>query len=420
MTISTITPLPAAPDPAAPSTFSTLAAAFVLALTDFDDELNTSIGQMNTDIAQANTDAATATTMAATATTKAAEATASALTAVNAPGTSGTSTTSNAIPTSGLPVTKSFVTQADKDWQVGMTVKVARTSAPKNFMLGTIDDYDDVTGDFDLNVTHAQGTGTYTDWTISLAAPIMSTVANSVVPKSSGFTAYKYDKGSIYHCSAALTMAMDAVATLEAGWYVYVKNTGTSTAVTVDPNSSETINGASTLTIHPGETYLLYTDSSAVYAFKISGERPYLKVSDQKSSGTAGGGSTGTDITQTRTLNTTDANTISGASLSSDTITLPAGTYTFRIRSPFVTSLGKAFLYNTSDSSYVGIGSQGGGSTSGALSDSIISGRFTISASKNFKIRYYAGSSVATSGLGAASSSGQVEVYTEAEFWKEA
>lgn len=144
---------------------------------------------------------------------------------------------------------------------------------------------------------------------------------------------------------------------------------------------------------------------------------PYFKVSDQKSSGTNGGSSVATDITQIRPFNTVDANTMSGASLASNVITLPAGTYRYKIRSSFFIVSAKVFLYNSTDASYVGVGSNAIPWNSGSNADSFISGVMTIASAKNFTLRYYA-SGAQTGGLGGAINSGQVEIYSEAEFEK--
>lgn len=147
----------------------------------------------------------------------------------------------------------------------------------------------------------------------------------------------------------------------------------------------------------------------------------FLHVRDEKASGTDGGSSVAADITQTRALNTVVTNTISGASLAGNVVTLPSGKYRFRARAPhYLGTQHKAFLYNTADSSYTGIGSNAY-SISGASvgsTDSVIEGEFTIASSKTFTIRHYTATAVASSGLGAAVTSGQVEVYSEARFWK--
>lgn len=148
----------------------------------------------------------------------------------------------------------------------------------------------------------------------------------------------------------------------------------------------------------------------------------YLKVSDRKAAGTHGGAAATLSITQTRMLNTVEANEIPGASLASNTVTLPAGTYQFRGRAPAAEqSAHRAFLYNVTDATYPGFGSsEVSASTTGISTSSMFSGKFTIAAPKNFTIRHWTGSNTATYALGVAtgSSVGQLEVYSELEFWK--
>lgn len=142
-----------------------------------------------------------------------------------------------------------------------------------------------------------------------------------------------------------------------------------------------------------------------------------IKVKDLKSSGTGAGTAVSADITQTRVLNTTESNTIPGASLSSNSIILPAGTYDARVRAPCgaAGAQHKVFLYNSTDSVYTLLGmSELGPSTSEAF------GRFTIAAQKTFTIRHWTTTlgGGASSGLGNPSGSGQFEIYAEAEFIK--
>lgn len=147
----------------------------------------------------------------------------------------------------------------------------------------------------------------------------------------------------------------------------------------------------------------------------------YLKVSDQKANNTAGGSSAAADITQTRTLNTVEWNTIPGASLASNQVTLPPGSYTFKGRAPHYNGVQhKAFLYNVTDATYPGVGSSANSVSGGAsgTTDSVFSGAMTITATKVFSLRHYTASAVATTGLGNQTNSGQVEVYAELEFLK--
>jgi hypothetical protein len=146
---------------------------------------------------------------------------------------------------------------------------------------------------------------------------------------------------------------------------------------------------------------------------------PAIKVSDHKANNTAGDSLTATDLTQTRVLNTVDYNTISGASLASNEITLPAGTYDVYGRVPFWSAdWAKVFLYNTADAAYVidGGNSRATGASS-AAADSFITGRFTITTSKTFKIRYYVATGGGSRG-GYQINCGRDEIYTEITFTK--
>ena len=175
--MTTITALPTAPSRADPANFRTRADAFMAALPTFATETNTVAGEVNTNATNAATSASTATTQAGTATTQAgnasasaAAAAASALTALNAPGTSATSTSSLSIGTGA----KSLTIQTGKSIVVGMTLVIARTSAPTTTrMSGVVSSYDSGTGALGVTVDSVTGSGTHTDWTVSLSAAVI-------------------------------------------------------------------------------------------------------------------------------------------------------------------------------------------------------------------------------------------------------
>lgn len=149
--------------------------------------------------------------------------------------------------------------------------------------------------------------------------------------------------------------------------------------------------------------------------------RGYMLLTDEKAQGTNGGSSV--LGTQTRTLNTVRANTISGASLASNQFTLPAGTYRIRARAPSEqTDNNRIYLTNVTDTTFPIMGSSEQGGTTGELfvSHATLVGRITISAAKVFEIRHYTGLAVANVGLGRMTSVAGVEVYTEVEIIKEA
>ena len=114
-------------------------------------------------------------------------------------------------------------------------------------------------------------------------------------------------------------------------------------------------------------------------------------------------------------LNTVVLNEISGASLASNQITLPAGTYKFFGKAPSHVGGGlKALLYNVTDSSYPLVGTSGRNNQDiGSLFEVTVMGKLTITAQKVFELRMFFEAGKDVDGFGIASNSGQVEVYAE-------
>src|SRR5262249_7283534 len=57
------------------------------------------------------------------------------------------------------------------------------------------------------------------------------------------------------------TLSYTAAATLGSGWFEYIRNDGTG-AITLDPNASETVDGAPTIVVYPGEAFTVFCDGS--------------------------------------------------------------------------------------------------------------------------------------------------------------
>lgn len=129
-----------------------------------------------TKASEAATSATNAATKAGEASTSATNAASSAQTALNAPGTNATSATSLAIGTGA----KSLTIQTNKALVVGMTVKIAATASPTNWMVGDITAYNASTGALTVNVNAVQGAGTFADWTVSLAAAAGTTASGKM------------------------------------------------------------------------------------------------------------------------------------------------------------------------------------------------------------------------------------------------
>lgn len=82
--------------------------------------------------------------------------------------------------------------------------------------------------------------------------------------KATNYTAVLNDNNGYLRFTAAATLSLDPVATLVADWHVFVQADGGD--VIVDPNASETINGATTITIRNGESALIISNGSAFFA----------------------------------------------------------------------------------------------------------------------------------------------------------
>ena len=121
----------------------------------------------------------------------------------------------------------------------------------------------------------------------------------------------------------------------------------------------------------------------------------------------ADGGTASSGGFQTRTLNTTIVNTISGASLASNVITLPAGNYIVEATGCFYGAIQrtKHRFYNTTDSATVATSLNAEGVTSGTAANQNgfiqnLVGYFEITASKNFEFQYAVSNTDSTDGLG--------------------
>ncbi|NTW31065.1 MAG: hypothetical protein HGB12_00250 [Bacteroidetes bacterium] len=151
--------------------------------------------------------------------------------------------------------------------------------------------------------------------------------------------------------------------------------------------------------------------------------RQIFIVSEQQPANTSGGTFTsGAD--RQRVLNTIVLNTISGASLGSNNITLPIGLYKIMASCPAnACDTNIAWLYNLGLTTKVVLGtSQHSAQTNNVEERSIINGYFTVtdtSANKNvFQILHRCTTTKSTDGFGLAANLGTNETYTICEIEK--
>lgn len=139
---------------------------------------------------------------------------------------------------------------------------------------------------------------------------------------------------------------------------------------------------------------------------------PIMHVQHRTSSG-VNAGTFSAGAWRTRELNTVIANTIAGASLAGDQITLPAGTYIVRGHAPAASvDRHQARLYCVSVSAiYITGSSELAQDTTPTVTRSVFEGEITIPAPRTFEVQHRCTVSRSSDGLGKAAGFG-TEVYT--------
>lgn len=93
----------------------------------------------------------------------------------------------------------------------------------------------------------------------------IGTLLNQACPSSSknaNYTLGTNDRAQlIISTGGTLTFSFTAAATLGSTWFTFIRNSGSGT-LTLDPNSSETIDGASTLTLNQGDSCMVVCNGS--------------------------------------------------------------------------------------------------------------------------------------------------------------
>ena len=154
---------------------------------------------------------------------------------------------------------------------------------------------------------------------------------------------------------------------------------------------------------------------SSAWAKSMVNDSQIIHVRDEKSSGVSGGSfvSGGWYV---RALNLVLTNRIAGASLASDTITLPAGRYFIDATAPAYKINGhQAVLYSVDQSATRIKGTSGFTNDDyGPNNNSVIKGEFTVTAeTEEFTIKHKCQNTQSVTGYGFASLSGLSEVYTD-------
>lgn len=107
------------------------------------------------------------------------------------------------------------------------------------------------------------------DGTLVTAMATLGSMFNSTSSKSTNYTVIASDRGKTIQCTATLELALTAAATLGSSFAFTVDNTG-SGDVTINPSGTETIDGASTITLGAGQSCIVYCNGTSFYTVGMS------------------------------------------------------------------------------------------------------------------------------------------------------
>lgn len=202
-----------------------------------------------------------------------------------------------------------------------------------------------------------------------------------------------------------------------------VRKNSSGTVTDIEAASGDVVGPASAvdnrIAVFDGTTGKLLKDGGSTIADIVAGTLSYLNYQDQQAQNTQGGTFT-SGAWRTRVLNTEVSDTGGYGSLSSNQITLTAGTYIIRASAPaWAVGRHQIRLQNVTDATTVLVGRQGFidiGAT-GGVNISELTGKFTIGASKALELQHQCETTKSTNGFGIAANF-TTEVYAVVELWK--
>jgi len=115
-------------------------------------------------------------------------------------------------------------------------------------------------------IVYCDGTDFFAD--VSSLPPV--TIYPTIVAKSANYTALDADYLASIRFTAAATLALDVTANLRTNWRIEVWNDSTGN-VTIDPDSTDTINGGATLILQPGQKAEIFKTGTTTFQASVFG-----------------------------------------------------------------------------------------------------------------------------------------------------
>jgi len=261
---------------------------------------------------------------------------------------------------------------------------------------------------------------TFTPGQVLTAAQMTTLQTNdfnqAVSTKTASYTLVATDVGTkIVMNSASATTITVNTSLFAAGDTLTILNIAAGVCTVTAGTATVSTTGSLALAQNGGGT--LYFTSAGVSIFQADGvastSLSYAIFNESQASGTDGGTFTSGSYVK-RTLNTTVANTITGCSIASSVITLPAGTYEVIAGAPgYFCFENKAKLRNTTAGSDIALGQNAyaGGGTVMAFSQ--IQTYFTLAGSTLIELQHRASTTRSGNGLGTSCGYGDNEIYSQ-------